>query len=146
MAQFNITADSVPVVGWIPSNNWTVTDWVKWFNLNVDAYGKDPAVQKFVAAYNDAPPFSNCINWRSFDDTFIQFAHSNGFYDQLFPGIAGSLARLISGGRNVITNTATTAENITQSAAKASEWILYVVLFAALAIGIYFVYHKFIKD
>lgn len=145
MPTYNITADSLPVYGWI-SDYWSVDDWIRWFGLLGEKYGQDVAVTKFVNAFNAGPPFAAHTTWRSFNNTFIEFAKTNGFYDQLFPGISGTIARLIAGTRNTVANTAGAAENITDAAAKTAGWIVPVLALSLVGIGILFLYHKFLKD
>lgn len=119
---FVIEADSFPVLddwGW--DTYWDARDWMKWHRLNVEKYGLDEANRKFISAYHSASFGAASYNWRTFDREFKDYAKANGFYDALFTGLAGLIAKpgaILTGVVDAAGEVVTGVENVVKETGK----------------------------
>lgn len=76
---FTITADSAPVLdGWGWEDYWGCADWVLWHQLNVTAYGKEAANQKFIEAWGSQSSDMHPYNWCKYDAGFANYFSQQG--------------------------------------------------------------------
>lgn len=146
MATGVITARSVPVY-----DVWEVEDWIAWHKVLVGAYGIEEANRKFLAAYRDAPfglkEPHDVIAWRTLSTPFRNYAKANGFYDGLFWGIGGYLARfltLFTGSVEAVSGTVENASTAVQTTLKTANVVLPIALVILVGGGLFFLYQKFI--
>jgi hypothetical protein len=117
-------------------SGWSVQDWIAWYSILEATDGQTQAVSKFVKAFRNAPFGSPTIDFRTFDSEFKDFAKENGFYDALFTGVLGTIAKaentagdVVNSGLDAVGGTFTGLNSIIQTL---KEYIPIIIVLAGL--------------
>lgn len=108
----------------IPWRNWwDAKTWMLWHKLVKEKYGQQRANEVLIEWWNKLPIVSVQRDFRSFDKAFIAYAKENKFFDALFGGVIGTVAKV--GGQAVKTAGAVveSAGNIVESAGDALKFL-----------------------
>lgn len=150
---WNITADSTPVLdGWGWADYWPIGTWVQWHGLMKAKYGQAEANRRFLEVWHTQDSDANPFNERSINAQFRQYARDNGFYDGLYTGGLGFVAKPLGW----LTDLFTTADKVeansndallnTSKGIKSSGKILKIAVPTAVIIillfGIFYLYNR----
>ncbi len=133
---------------WGPDDYWGVRDWIDWHKALVDAYGASEANRRFLAAYHGASFGAASYAWRSTSKEFRDYAKANGFYDGLFEGVGGGLARISATFGSIFETTSGTVEGVGSAISGSASVIRYVLPVAIVAASVgagFYLYKRFIK-
>jgi hypothetical protein len=149
MKSYVITAYSTPDYdSWGPDDYWGVPEWIKWHKLLVEAYGLSEANRIFLKAYHAASFGAASYAWRSTSKEFRDYAKANGFYDGLFEGLGGWLARINAALGSIFETTSETVESAGSAITNSTTVIRYLlpalIIMAVVAVG-YYLFKRFIK-
>lgn len=143
-----ITSSSSPDYddwGW--DDYWSCEDWVEWHKKLKEAFGKDVANYKFIAAFQKQTFGAAGYECRTFNAAFRQYARDNDFYEALFQGI-GILAQpigwaidLLGNVGEVVTDTTEAASNVSNTLKKLLPLLLFLLFIGIVIYG----YQKYIK-
>lgn len=111
----NIQWSDEPVLdGWGWGDYWGPEHWIMWHKKLTERWGRERANEVFIEWYHKAGIGAASYDWRSFDPTFIAYAKDNGFYDALFVGIGGLLAKVVSTATQATGDTLNATQDIVQ--------------------------------
>jgi hypothetical protein len=141
---FEINADSIPILdGWGWSDYWSVNDWIDWHKANVKKYGLNVANEKLIREYHKATMFAASYDWRTFNPTFIKYAKENGFYNALYSGLGGLLAKPLGSAVNVVNKA---AEVVNTGSDKAASILNFSINNILLIVVLILVVSYFLKS
>jgi hypothetical protein len=144
---FTITADSQPIIdGWGYDTYWGPNDWISWHKKMKEKFGLDEANHRFIEAYGEPDFGAASYDWRTFDDTFIEYAKENGFHNALFNGLGGLIGKVASLGKTAVSKTSDTASSVIENAgdtitslSKMAKWVIPVIVILIIAGGIVYI-------
>lgn len=126
---FVINADSTPVVG-SPLNPfsdlWSCVDWMTWFTLRAQKYGKQQAQSDFMNAWNSQSSWAYDYSWCKYNTQFAQFARDNNL------DILDIFSQAYVGAGAVATSAIDTAQNAASSAANTTKVLSYAIPIATI--------------
>lgn len=138
---FIITAESKPVLdGWGWGDYWSAIDWIKWHTAMKEKFGLPKANEIFITEYHKAGWGAASYDWKTFNQTFIEYAKQNGFYKGLFEGVGGLLSRATAAIADVTTSAGEVvagAGDLAKGAAKSFPLLIPAVLVLAGAFVIF---------
>jgi hypothetical protein len=140
---FEINADSTPILdGWGWGDYWGVNDWIDWHKANVKKYGLNVANEKLIKEYHKATMFAASYDWRTFNPTFIKYAKENGFYNALYSGLGGLIAKPLGSAVNVVNKAAEVVTTGTDKAAGILKFSINNILLIAVLILVLLYFFK----
>jgi hypothetical protein len=134
---------SVPTVAFFPwSDQWSPADWVLWHKALLRVFGLDGANFRFLSAWNEAGDLAP-LSARTFDTNFRAYAKANGFFDGLFSGIGGVIAKPLG----VVTDTsnavASAGSNIAQGVSNSGSVVKYALPVLVIGLIAFYAYPYF---
>lgn len=129
-----------------PDTYWTVSEWIEWHKKLVAQYGQPDANRRFLDAYHKAPFAAVSYDWRSYDTQFRDYAKANRFYDGLFRGLGGLVARFTSLFGSTAEATTGAVDNIggaVRDTSAALKTVLPLLIVAAALVLIFAFYKQF---
>jgi len=107
--------------------NWTIFDWMNWYNTMALSVGASVAKTRFLTAWHQCDNY-DIIQARSFDTNFRAWAKSNGLLNSLYAQGLGFLAEpvgwitdIFGGATNVAAHIPSAAENASGAVDEAAD-------------------------
>jgi len=100
---------------------WNAKTWIKWHSLVKSKYGVDRANAVLVEWWNKLPIASPQVDYRSFDADFKKYAKENGFFDALFGGALGTVAKVSNAAKDTTVKAIDTGVKVIEGAGNVIE-------------------------
>lgn len=136
---FTITADSVPDFdNWGWDDWWDCSDWMRWTQLNVTAYGREVALQKFIQQWGSQDKAMAPYNWCKYHSDFANYYKDLGVdVGWLFSKLIVALDNVGDDAIDVVEDTSDSATNLSSAVASITTIVKWVAPFAALGAGVW---------
>lgn len=83
-----MNADSEPDLDdWGIDDYWTCSDWIDWYYMNKNRYGKATAVDKFFHYWEQQTIGAHALDCRTFNQDFRDFQQREGIQDRIMDGL-----------------------------------------------------------
>jgi len=125
-------ADSIPPTSFFDSS-WSCEEWMQWTQANINTYGKDVAVQKFVQYASQVSSLSSA-HFCPYGSTFYNYYANLGVnFDNIFASTSAATQSVIQTADTTAQTVAQNAGSTISNASNVLSWLIPVALIGGTA-------------